>query len=253
MSIFAIARRAARQAKKEFHYFRSGYRHTGERVWADFPDDNFYNHLEVYKFGSQFVISKDVLDVGSGTGYGSAYLADHGAKSVIGIDFSQAAVKLARKSYDRNNLQFMQMDAHRLSLPSNSFDFVFSSENMEHLARPEDNVAEVRRVLRPGGIFMVGTPNKEVSSPDHEPRNEFHEIEFTFDGLKKLLSPFENVHIFESTLESPLEAGRFMKRERVAKGNVGIEQVTGRSMRIGKLDVDLSHLHNTHSFLALAW
>jgi 2-polyprenyl-3-methyl-5-hydroxy-6-metoxy-1,4-benzoquinol methylase len=253
MSIFLRARNRVAKSRVALHYLKTGYRHTGERVCPDFPDENFVNHLKVYKFGAQFALGKDVLDVGSGTGYGSAFLADNGAKSVVGIDFSQTAVDFSRTRYVRNNLKFIQMDAHHLSFPDQSFDFVFSSENMEHLARPNENVSEVKRVLRPGGIFMVGTPNKEISSPDHDPHNEFHEIEFTFEGLKKLLLVFDNVHIFESTLESPTEAGRLMKRERVARGALGIQPGGAGNMRVGNLNVDLTHLLNTHSFLALAW
>jgi SAM-dependent methyltransferase len=146
------------------------------------------------------------------------------------------------------------MDAHKLAFDAASFDFVFSSENMEHLRDPDQNVAEIKRVLRPGGIFMVATPNKEVSSPeDDRPPNEFHEIEFTFDGMQQLLSPFETVHIFESSLESEFASGRAMKKARRERGAIGIE-AKGKSVRLSdRLDVELQHLHNTHSFLALAW
>jgi hypothetical protein len=54
---------------------RTGYMPTNDRVNPDFPDENFVNHFKVYKFAARFAKGKRVLDVGSGTGYGSDYLA----------------------------------------------------------------------------------------------------------------------------------------------------------------------------------
>ena len=76
---------------------RTRYHHSGERVNPDFPDKNFRNHLKVYELASQFVRDKDVLDCGSGTGYGSAHLAQQGARSVTGIDYSRGAIAFARR------------------------------------------------------------------------------------------------------------------------------------------------------------
>ena len=81
-------RKLARRLSRALYAYRDGYQQTGERVNPDFADENFRNHLRFYQFASQFVRGKEVLDCGCGTGYGSALLADSGAKSVLGIDFS---------------------------------------------------------------------------------------------------------------------------------------------------------------------
>jgi predicted nicotinamide N-methyase len=58
----------------------------GERVSHLWPDDCYYAHLSLYHFALPFVQGKTVLDAGSGGGYGAAYLAEHGASSVIAVD-----------------------------------------------------------------------------------------------------------------------------------------------------------------------
>jgi SAM-dependent methyltransferase len=233
---------------------RNHYHHSGERVNPDFPDENFRNHFKVYELASQFVRDKDVLDCGSGTGYGSAYLAQQGARSVTGIDYSREAVAFARKRYSDKLLRFLEMDAQQISLPDASFDFVFSSENLEHLPDPRANVSEIRRVLRPGGVALIATPNKEVFSPGGEPIIPYHIKEFYFEELRDLLKEFfREVYIFENSLESPFDLGRQMKQQRVARGAVGLNPEPVPSRTFGDHVVDLRHLHNTHSFLALMW
>jgi SAM-dependent methyltransferase len=79
-------------------FLRYGYLFNGERVCPDIPVANFHNHLKVYEFAQQFCANKKVLDIGCGTGYGSAKLAEV-ASEVVGIDLSRiprAAEEMAR-------------------------------------------------------------------------------------------------------------------------------------------------------------
>ena len=228
---------------------------TGERVTPDCADENFANHRKVYEFASQFVEGKAVLDCGSGTGYGTALLIERGARSAVGIDYDDEAISFSEQRYSQPNLTFRKMDAQQIELPDDSFDFVITTENLEHLPRPEDNIAEIRRVLRPNGLALVATPNKEVSSPGMDkPTNPWHIKEFTYEELRDLLlGHFGAVHIFESTLQSSHRIGRDMKADRVRRGAVGLDGTVGGVVDVDGLKIDLMHLHNTHSFLALAW
>ena len=116
------------------------------------------------------------------------------------------------------------------------------------------NVSEIRRVLRPGGIALIATPNKEMFSPGGEFSNLYHIKEFFFEELRDLLKEFfREVYIFENSLESSFELGRRMKQERVARGAFGLNPQHAPSATLGDHVVDLRHLHNTHSFLALMW
>jgi 2-polyprenyl-3-methyl-5-hydroxy-6-metoxy-1,4-benzoquinol methylase len=180
---------------------------------------------------------------------------DSGAKSAIGIDYDDEAIGFSEQRYAQPNLSFLKMDVQRIELPDESFDFVITTENLEHLPHPEDNIAEIRRVLRPDGLALVATPNKEVSSPGlDKPTNPWHIKEFTYEELRDLLlEHFGAVHIFESSQPSSHRIGREMKADRVRRGVVGLDGTVGGVIDVDGLKVDLTHLHNTHSFLALAW
>lgn len=232
------------------------YHHTNERVCPDLPDYIFQNHLKVYQFAEQFVKGKVVLDVGCGTGYGAHYFTTHGGATLVSaFDNSVEAITYAKRKYSNPYIDFVQMDAQNITYPNNSFDIVFSSENLEHLQDPEKNIAHIRRVLKSGGILILGTPNKEISSPELEKSsNLYHIKEFCFEELEELLNKyFRFVYIFENNLPSSIEAGRKLKEDRRRRGKIGIEPGTKSSISLGKLTVDLKNLNNSHSFMAIAW
>ena len=89
-----------------FYALRTGYHHTRERVCPEFATGNFENHRKVYEFAAQFARDARVLDVGCGTGYGAALLADAGAASVTGIDNSEEAIGYARRKFRVDGLSF---------------------------------------------------------------------------------------------------------------------------------------------------
>ncbi len=212
------------------YLLKTGYMQTGERVNPDFPDANFGNHLKVYQFAAQFAPGKRVLDVGSGTGYGSEYLAAY-ASSVTGIDYSKTAVRFAQSRYKRPT--FLVMDAHTLHFPDASFDFILSSENFEHLSDQAKSLREVRRVLAPGGMALIGTPNPEVMDGP----NLFHTKENTYEELHELLgATFSEFEILENSLPHDLNRPH------------GIDPSAEPLVVFGRV-VDKTHLSNTHSFL----
>ena len=129
-----------------------------------------------------------MLDVGCGTGYGSAMVASR-VGEVVGIDSSEEAVVRAKVKHRLDNLEFVTMPATELSFPDGSFDAAYSIQVIEHIEDVELHLSEVARVLRPGGRFVVATPNRLTYSPDGL-HNAFHVREYDAGELEILLATF---------------------------------------------------------------
>ncbi|MGD9265032.1 MAG: class I SAM-dependent methyltransferase, partial [Lysobacterales bacterium] len=133
---------------------------TGERFMPGLAGEIGYEHWHRYVVARRFCEAKTVLDVACGEGYGSHMLAAV-ANHVTGVDISEDAVAHATGQYGgRENLEFIQGDCEKLPLPDNSVDVAVSLETIEHLEAQEAFVGELRRVLKPGGLLVMSSPNK---------------------------------------------------------------------------------------------
>jgi SAM-dependent methyltransferase len=168
---------------------------TGERLTAAIGGQVQIEHYHRYLYARAFVAGLDVLDVASGEGYGSALLAQV-ARSVIGVEWSGATVVAAAANFPRHNLAFVQGDARALPLADRSVDVVVSFETIEHFDGQDAFVHEVRRVLRPDGVFIVSTPERDVYSPPGSGANPFHVHELSGAEFVTLLRTcFRHVQI----------------------------------------------------------
>src|SRR5215472_16029646 len=104
-----------------------------------------------------------VLDVGCGPGSITLGLAQAVAPGeVVGVDMQQSLVQRARDLAEERritNVRFETGDAYGLSFPDGSFDAVFAHAVLNHLREPMRALAEMRRVLRPGGLVGVREPD----------------------------------------------------------------------------------------------
>lgn len=154
--------------------------HTAERVSNRDASDNYVfqrSILAYYKAAE--LVHGDVLEIGTGMGYGIEVVAPS-AKRYVTIDKSCAYnVELPA------NAEFCQMAVPPLKFADESFDFVISFQVIEHIKQDREFVAEVSRVLRKGGMFIVSTPNAPMSLT----RNPWHVREYTAQELKALLAP----------------------------------------------------------------
>lgn len=167
---------------------------TSERfIVGRFSPDVEAEHMERYRYACRFVVGQKVVDIACGAGYGSRMLADAGAASVQGFDISPEAVEAAQAQYAAPNLNFAQGDAENLSgIPSGTVDVVVSFETIEHLHHVDLYLAEISRILKPGGQYIVSTPDRRLASSRYpltgKPNNPFHVVEYTEQSLRDVLA-----------------------------------------------------------------
>lgn len=143
-------------------------------------------HKQRYWFCSKFIKNKIVIDIACGSGYGSDILANSGPKKVIGIDNNKENINYASKMFPNKKITYIRSDAHKLPLESSSADIIVSFETIEHLEKPKRFIKEIQRLLKPKGLLILSTPNRETSYED----NPFHLKEYTLEELEFLLSEF---------------------------------------------------------------
>lgn len=123
-----------------------------------------------------------ILDLGCGDGYYSFLLSGFSPKiEITGIDNHIAAIESAKRQVRKKNVQFIIGNAEKLPFSENSFDKIVMSEIIEHVKDDEKVLQEARRVLKPGGILVLTTPNKDYP--------------FLWDPINWLLDHFFNFHI----------------------------------------------------------
>ena len=99
---------------------------------------------------------KDVLEVGSGRGGGAYHVARYlKPHKMVGLDLAENAVKFASKNLVTPGLSYVQGNAEALPFPDQSFDVVLNVESSHAYGSFPTFVSEVRRVLRPGGVFLI--------------------------------------------------------------------------------------------------
>ncbi len=161
-----------------------------------------YEHYHRYLFAGLFAQGKSVLDVASGEGYGAAYLAKF-AQTVWAADINAAAVESARTSHPAPNLTFFQADASCLPLTSGTVDLAVAFEVLEHTARQPEMIAEISRVLTPGGIAIISTPDRAVYSDYRGYSNPFHVRElYRGEFLELLGRSFASVQLMNQQVRA---------------------------------------------------
>ncbi|MCS7207317.1 MAG: class I SAM-dependent methyltransferase [Dehalococcoidia bacterium] len=112
-----------------------------------------------YAVAARHAQGKEVLEVACGAGMGLGWLGKV-AKRLVGGDFTRPLLRQAQ-AYYKGRVPLVQLDAHALPFRDASFDLVILYEAIYYLARPDAFLKETRRVLRPGGMLLVCSANRE--------------------------------------------------------------------------------------------
>jgi len=99
--------------------------------------------------------SKTVLDVGCGTGFFAYSVAKKGAK-VLGIDFSEEAIEIAKSKYSHKNLDFKSIDVSKIK---EKFDVIVSNGTLEHMDDPLKTLRLFKKHLNTKGKIIITSPN----------------------------------------------------------------------------------------------
>jgi ubiquinone/menaquinone biosynthesis C-methylase UbiE len=162
---------------------------TGERLEVTDLSENTSEHLHRYALARTLCSNKNVLDIACGEGYGSNLLAES-AGAVSGVDLDNDVVNTASKKYKRANLSFKQGDATKIPFDNAVFDVVVSFETLEHHDKHLEMMVEVKRVLKPGGILIISTPDKLIYSDKKKYANPFHIKELYKEEFRSLLKGY---------------------------------------------------------------
>src|SRR5205809_4052206 len=103
-----------------------------------------------------------VLDMGCGGGLATACLAQRGAR-VVGLDLAQTSLRVAHRHMrgcDAPEPVFLCGRAEDLPFADASFDVVWCTDVLEHLAGLPAAIAQIARILKPGGLFLYDTINR---------------------------------------------------------------------------------------------
>jgi SAM-dependent methyltransferase len=171
---------------------------TGERTLPDVPAENYWyrRHLVVYEWIARRVSGGRVLDMACGEGYGSAELAT-AARSVVGLDANPEAFEHARLRYRRPNLTFERGMVETFGEPA-AFDAVVFLQTIEHVHDPLAVLRHHARLLAPGGVAYISTPNLLTLAPAGAPKsgNPWHLREYRAREFRELCEgAFQSVQL----------------------------------------------------------
>lgn len=134
---------------------------------------------------------KDVAEVGCGHGLFTFMLSSH-CKSITGFDVDRKAIDYAeslRHRFSFENVKFEHYDG-TFSNEQTAFDTAISMDVIEHVINPVEYLEEVYKILKTGGVLLLGTPNGIIANKNKciiKTHSKFHIMEYTPNELTSFL------------------------------------------------------------------
>ncbi len=162
-----------------------------------------------------------VLEIAPGPGYFCIELAKLGNFQITGLDISKSFVEIATRNAAEADLQidFREGNVSAMPFQDNTFDFTFCQAAFKNFSEPVKAIAEMYRVLRPGGLSVIEDMRRDVPMPEIErevkgmglgPINEFL-VRWTFKHM--LLKNAYNIAEMESMIaQTPFKKGKIEVR-----------------------------------------
>jgi ubiquinone/menaquinone biosynthesis C-methylase UbiE len=135
---------------------------------SDPNDSTFHSYYEKPAIRAELpdLNGLEVISIGCGSGVDARWLADNGAKRVVGIDISKGLLEIAKTN--NPDLEFQEMDMERLELPDASFDLAYSSLAIHYVDDWTIPLREAYRIMRPNGLYVFSCGHPIDSAVEYE-------------------------------------------------------------------------------------
>ncbi len=157
-------------------------------------------HLIRYNFANLFVKeNSEVLDAACGVGYGTSILSQK-SKSIIGIDYSKAAIKFAKKNHKNKKIKFYESNILNFKYKK-KFDVIVSLETLEHINK-SNGIKWIKKcysLLNKNGILVCSSPLLRIRNGKPFITNPHHLHEMRRSELENLLKKtfkVNNINLF---------------------------------------------------------
>ncbi len=199
--------------------------------------------LEKLELRLKEVSGGKILDVATGTGQFITMLMEalKDYESFIGIDVHEKALEFAQKQFEGKPVEFIKMDATKLTLADETFDTVGIQYSLHHMKELKIVLSEMYRVLKPGGYFLVAEMYADDGQTEAQHshikvhylaaeidmgKGDFHDHTYKRDTIRKVVNelPYSSLEEFDITFPVKDPKGP----EFIQKMKEGIGKALGR-------------------------
>src|SRR5262249_22673557 len=131
-----------------------------ELAGSEISEEQLQRMVNRYMWALDYCNNRDVLEVACGSGQGLRLLASK-TRSLAAGDYSPEVLAHTKKAVG-SIVDFKQFDAEQMPYADGSFDVVIIFEALYYIRNADRFFSEARRVLRPGGVLLIATANKDL-------------------------------------------------------------------------------------------